>query len=138
MSDGWCLFLSCRMRGPIAVIGAALALVGVGRALFAATEQPAEQAHQATELAAVANQDSPDRSNSAQPSGSHDSFDIPWPSGDRDTTTDQVDTEKLQKIIREHNKLFAQWKRDRHNYQELSNRLTKIGTNLQNLISRAD
>src|ERR1700677_82679 len=139
MSDEWNLVSGTRMRGPIAIIAGALALVAVGGALFAATQQSVEPVHKATEIAAVASQDSPTRgSNSAQPTASRDNFDIPWPGGEHEATTDQVDTAKLQKIIREHNKLYAQWKRERHNYQELSNRLTKIGTNLQGLINRAD
>src|ERR1700733_272163 len=139
MSDEWYSVVVSGNRSPIAIIGRALILIAAGGTLFAATQQSLEPVQKATEIAAVASQDSPTRSsNSAQPAASRDSFDIPWPSGDREATTDQVDTAKLQKIIHEHNKLYAQWKRERHNYQELSNRLTKIGTNLQGLMTRAD
>jgi tetratricopeptide (TPR) repeat protein len=69
---------------------------------------------------------------------SRDNFDIPWPTRDRDSIGEQMDREKLDKIIREHNKQHAQWMRQRQTYTELCNKLNKISTNLQSLQSRAE
>lgn len=67
-----------------------------------------------------------------------DKFDIPWPSLPRDGASQSVDDAKLEKIMREHNKLFADWKRERHHHDELVNHLNKVAGNLQRLQNRAE
>jgi tetratricopeptide (TPR) repeat protein len=74
----------------------------------------------------------------ASKSPSRDAFDIPWPTRERDSTGEPIDWEKLDKIIREHNKQYAQWQRQRHTYTELCNKLNKISSNLENLQSRSE
>jgi Tfp pilus assembly protein PilF len=102
--------------------------------------EPVEPAEKAARFAPVALQSSrsdgdPDPAPASPP---HDSFDIPWPTAQRDVISEHMDWEKLDSIIREHNKLFEQWKKQRHNYQEFSNHLVKVGTDLQNLQNRAE
>jgi Flp pilus assembly protein TadD len=67
-----------------------------------------------------------------------DKLDIPWPSLPRDSASESVDAGKLDKIMREHNKLFADWKRERHHHDDLVNHLNKVAGNLQRLQNRAD
>jgi tetratricopeptide (TPR) repeat protein len=102
--------------------------------------QLVEPAEKTVRVASVAMQDSRSGGGSdLEPrSTSRDSFDIPWPNPQRDSIAEQMDWEKLDSIIREHNKLFEQWKRQRHNYQELANHLMKVGNDLQGLQNRAD
>ncbi|HEV7999609.1 MAG TPA: hypothetical protein VGP63_07005 [Planctomycetaceae bacterium] len=77
----------------------------------------------------------PDSRTKATP---RDNFDIPWPGSLGDAASAPVDPEKLDKIIHEHNKLFADWKRERHRHDELVNHLNKAAGNLQRLQDRAD
>jgi tetratricopeptide (TPR) repeat protein len=69
---------------------------------------------------------------------SRDSFDIPWPTPQRDSIADQMDREKLDKIIGEYKQLYERWLKQRKGYGEFTNRLTQIATDLQHLQDRAD
>ena len=51
---------------------------------------------------------------------------------------DEIDWEKLDRIIREHNRLHDQWNRQREYYTKLTEQLMTIGTRLQHLQSRAE
>jgi hypothetical protein len=77
-------------------------------------------------------------SDSRPKSTPRDNFDIPWPGSLGDAASAPADPEKLDKIIHEHNKLFADWKRERHRHDELVNNLNKVAGNLQRLQNRAD
>lgn len=68
---------------------------------------------------------------------SRDHLDIPWPNPQADTASDDLDWEKLDNTIREHNKLYEQWKRQRNKYQELSIHLMKVANHLEDLQRRA-
>jgi hypothetical protein len=97
-------------------------------------KEPVEPAEKVARFAPVALQSTrsegdPDPAPTSPP---RDSFDIPWPTSQRDVISEHMDWEKLDSIIREHNKLFEQWKKQGHNYQEFSNHLVKVGTDLQN------
>ncbi len=73
----------------------------------------------------------------AQVATTRDSFDLPWPSPQGDAVSGELDWEKLNTTIREHNKLYNEWKRERHRYQEMCIHLTKVGSHLQDLERRA-
>jgi hypothetical protein len=78
------------------------------------------------------------RSETRQRSISRDSFDIPWPTPQRDSIADQMDWEQLDKIIGEYKRLYERWLKQRKSYGEFTNRLTQIATDLQHLQDRAD
>ena len=73
----------------------------------------------------------------AQVATTRDSFDLPWPSPQGDAVSGELDWEKLNTTIREHNKLYNEWKRERQQYQEMCIHLTKVGSHLQDLERRA-
>jgi Flp pilus assembly protein TadD len=99
-----------------------------------------EPAEKSVRSASVAPQNPPSEGGSSpvHQSPSRDSFDIPWPSGQGDAAIDQLDWEKLNNIISEHNKLFEQWKRQRQRYQELNLHLKQVSDKLENFQRRAD
>ena len=71
-------------------------------------------------------------------SNARDAFDIPWPTPGQNHVGDEIDWEKLDRIIGEHNKLHEKWKQQRENYTKFTNHLITVGTNLQNLQNRAE
>ena len=73
----------------------------------------------------------------AQATAVHDSFDIPWPSQQGDAVSGELDWEKLNTTIREHNKLHKDWQRERQRYREICTHLNKVGSHLQDLERRA-
>jgi len=73
----------------------------------------------------------------AQAAAARDSFDIRWPSSQGDAVSGELDWEKLNTTIREHNKLHKDWQRERQRYREICTRLNKIGSHLQDLERRA-
>jgi tetratricopeptide (TPR) repeat protein len=74
----------------------------------------------------------------SNPSNARDGFDIPWPTPGRNSVGDEIDWEKLDRIIREHNDLHEKWKMQRENYTKFTDHLMTVGTNLQNLQNRAE
>jgi tetratricopeptide (TPR) repeat protein len=79
-----------------------------------------------------------DGSNSPQRSAPRDSFDIPWPTAQRDAIGDQMDWEKLDSIIHEYQQRYADWRREVQKSAEITERLTRQADKLQNLQDRAD
>jgi tetratricopeptide (TPR) repeat protein len=78
-----------------------------------------------------------DSLSTAQSSAPRDSFDIPWPSSKGDRPPDELDWEKLDNTIREHNRLYDQWEKQRQKQQEIRNHLTAVATHLEDLARRA-
>jgi tetratricopeptide (TPR) repeat protein len=74
----------------------------------------------------------------ADPPGGRDGFDIPWPTAGRNSVGDEIDWEKLDRIIREHNTLHEQWKKQRENFTNFTEHLMTVGTQLQNLQNQAE
>jgi Tfp pilus assembly protein PilF len=101
--------------------------------------KPAEPAAPAAQPAPVAAAVSPTDGGPslAQAATARDNFDIPWPSPQVDTVSGDLDWEKLDTTIREHNKLYKDWQRERQQYQEMCIHLTKVGSHLQDLERRA-
>jgi tetratricopeptide (TPR) repeat protein len=78
-----------------------------------------------------------DSLSTAQRPAPRDSFDIPWPSSKGDRTPDELDWEKLDNTIREHNRLYEQWEKQRQKQQEIRNHLTAVAMHLEDLTRRA-
>jgi tetratricopeptide (TPR) repeat protein len=100
-----------------------------------------EPAEKTVRVVPVAMQDSRSAGGVPEPaprSTTRDSFDIPWPTAQRDAIAEQMDWEKLDHIIGEYKQLYERWLKQRHNYQEFANRLTQIATDLQHMQARAD
>jgi tetratricopeptide (TPR) repeat protein len=74
----------------------------------------------------------------SKPANARDGFDIPWPIPGQNHVGDEIDWEKLDRIVREHNTLHEQWKRQRENYVNFTNHLIDVGTKLQQLQNRAE
>lgn len=72
------------------------------------------------------------------PPATRDGFDIPWPTAGRNSVGDEIDWEKLDRIIREHNTLHEQWKKQRENFTKFTEHLITVGTKLENLQIRAE
>jgi tetratricopeptide (TPR) repeat protein len=73
-----------------------------------------------------------------QPPTPHDSFDIPWPTVQRDVIAEHRDWEKLEGIHREYKQLYEQWGQQVNDYRGIATRLNQIAINLQNLSTRAE
>jgi tetratricopeptide (TPR) repeat protein len=101
--------------------------------------KPAEPAAPAVRPAPVAEPAGPSAGGAslAQAATARDSFDIPWPSPQGDAVSGELDWEKLNTTIREHNKLHKDWQRERQRYREICTHLNKVGSHLQDLERRA-
>jgi len=73
----------------------------------------------------------------AHASTPRDSFDIPWPDPQAQTPPDELDWEKLDNTIREHNNLYGQWEKQRQKQQEICRHLASVATHLEDLERRA-
>jgi tetratricopeptide (TPR) repeat protein len=73
-----------------------------------------------------------------QPPTPHDSFDIPWPTVQRDVIAEHRDWEKLENIHREYQQLYVRWGQQVNDYRGVATRLNQIAINLENLSTRAE
>jgi tetratricopeptide (TPR) repeat protein len=130
---------SIRGRFPRLLIRAAISLATLGGIWLAGLPFCRLNAAQAADPAPADTQSATDPDPAASKgSNARDGFDIPWPTPGQNHVGDEIDWEKLDRIISEHNKLHEKWKQQRENYVKFTNHLIEVGTKLQQLQNRAE